>query len=349
MQEKMRQMIQDIPSLLSQYELGTFSNLSRAEGGFTNDNYIIETSKGKFFLKKYLRETNERISREHQLLAYLKDQKFPIPGLIKNNEDNALTEIDNKRFTFFDYIAGHTRVATNSVTDEELINIAKTLARYHYLAKNIPLDLEPIVPIWSRGALDHLYSDVIRHLSKKSFFDDFDREINSILTHKINELHLAPKIDTDELPSLLIHGDFHAANMLFNEKGEVSAVVDWELAKHQPRIWEVICAMVFACKTDWTWNFHTPLNFERAEVFLSIYHDINPLTQKELEIVPDMLRLASADLTWPLKEHYLHKNFSSDRFLPKSAENWFFWDNENISQFKISILTKLSSLQKPLL
>lgn len=348
MHEKIRQMIKNIAPLLAQYDLGDFSNLAWADGGFTNENYIIETSKGKFFLKKYLRHSEEKISREHKLLEYLKENDFPVPELIKNNNNNALTSLQGGLYTFYNFISGHTRVQTNTTTSEETKNIAKILARYHHLAKNIPLDLEPLTPIVNRGSLLELYGKVLDILKDKQNTDEFDKEIKSIIHHKITELNSLPQINTSELPSLFVHGDFHAANMKFNEGGGVRAVFDWELAKYQPRVWEVLCAMVFCSKINWTWNFHTPLNFEKAKLFLENYHNLNPLTEKELEVIPNLLKLASADLSWPLNEHYIHKNFASDRFLPKHAEHWFFWDDERISNLKF-ILSRLPELQRQML
>jgi len=324
----------NISPLLSHYELGEFVDLAWAEGGYTNENYIIKTSNGKFFLKKYLRVSDERVNREHRLLDYLKNQRFPVPRVIKNTAGLTLTEMDGNFYTFFEFIGGHTRVQTNSVTEEELRNIAKTLADYHFLAKNMPLSLEPIIPIFNKNSLNILYNEVVTILRNRRELDEFDQEINKILAQKIKELNGLEDMDEASLPSLLTHGDFHAANFKFNENGEITAVFDWELSKHQPRIWEVLLAMMFCTKLEWTWNFHTPIDFEKAKLFLQTYNASNPFSKTEIEAIPYLMKVASADLTWPLKEHYIHNNFGSDRFLPKKTEHWFFWNNENIKKLQ---------------
>jgi Ser/Thr protein kinase RdoA (MazF antagonist) len=324
----------NIAPLLSHYDLGDFLNLSWADGGFTNENYFVETSAGKFFLKKYLRAGGERVNREHRLLEYLRNQHFPVPRLIKNTAGQTLTEMDDGFYAFFEFIPGHTRVATNSVTLTELQNTAKTLANYHYLAKNMPLQLEPLVPIFNKNSLNILYNEVVTILRNRKELDAFDSEINKVLAHKIKELNDLEEMDEAALPSLFTHGDFHAANLKFNEAGEILAVFDWELAKHQPRIWEVLLAMMFCAKTEWTWNFHTPVNFDRAKLFLENYNRVNPFSKTEIDAIPYLLKVASADLTWPLKEHYILNNLGSDRFLPRETGHWFFWNDENIKKLQ---------------
>lgn len=341
-------MKENISGLLSRYDLGNFVNLYWAEGGFTNENYIVETSTDKFFLKKYLRTTEERINREHKLLEYLKKESFPVPKLIPNNNNRTLTEYNGDFYTFFEFIRGYTRVATNNVSEVEIKNIAKTLAHYHHLAKHIPMDIEPLIPIINRNYLEDLYHQINGILQNKKDLDDFDRKIAAVLDKKTEELKNAADINYRFLPSLFIHGDFHAANLKFHEDGEVAAVFDWELAKYQPRIWEVLCAMVFCTKKEWTWNFHTAIDFSRAKQFLLTYNQINPLTPEEVEAIPPILKSASADLTWPLREHYIHNNFISDRFLPINAENWFFWNDQNIEKLK-ALATEILSTQTKLL
>jgi len=333
-EEKILKMRSNIAPLLTHYELGDFSDLAWAEGGFTNENYTVETTGGKIFLKKYLRGSDERINREHRLLEYLKNQRFPVPRVIKNTAGQTLTEMDGGLYTFFEFVGGHTRVQTNAVTLPELQNIAKTLANYHYLAKNMPLELEPLVPIFNKNSLNILYNEVVMILRNRRELDAFDREINQIMAQKIRELNELKEADESRLPSLLCHGDFHAANFKFNDNGEILAVLDWELSKHQPRIWEVLLAMMFCTKLEWTWNFHTPVDFVKAKLFLETYNRINPFTKTEIDVIPYLMKAASADLTWPLKEHYIHNNLASDRFLPKKTEHWFFWNNQNITKLQ---------------
>jgi homoserine kinase type II len=344
-EEELQTVKADVAELLLNYDLGIFNNLARTEGGFTNENYIVNTTAGNFFLKKYLRVNDEKILREHRILEYLKQQSFCVPKLILNKNCQTLTEYKGEFYAFFELVAGSSVVATNQVSDRQMKNIAEILARYHHLAAYLPTADEPLSPIADKNYLEELYHQVANLLQNKKEPDDYDKMIDSVLDLKIKEFANAPKIDYDRLPSLLVHGDFHADNILFDQNGEIVAVVDWELVKHQPRIWEVLCAAFFCAKLDWTWNFHTPVDFHRAQNFLAAYHAINPFTTEEIAQLPAILKSASADLSWPLKVHYMHKNFAADRFLPKKTENWFFWNDKNIARLT-EIFQEISSGQK---
>lgn len=54
-----------------------------------------------------------------------------------------------------------------------------------------------------------------------------------------------PHSDFDGITRQTVHGDYHNRNVMFDDAGQVQAVVDWELAHRLPPVFELLRAITF--------------------------------------------------------------------------------------------------------
>jgi Ser/Thr protein kinase RdoA (MazF antagonist) len=122
--------------VLSRYPLGKLRAAQRPEHGFVNDNWIVDTTLGRFFLKHRHPTLSEPtfVHAQHALTIWLRSGGFPAPELMHTLDGKTLCILDGECYEIQEYIAGtpydHDRVA-------HLEEAARTLARYHNVVTSL--------------------------------------------------------------------------------------------------------------------------------------------------------------------------------------------------------------------
>jgi Ser/Thr protein kinase RdoA (MazF antagonist) len=96
-----------------------------------------------------------------------------------------------------------------------------------------------------------------------------------------------------QLPNLVIHGDYHGDNLVFQEDHLVG-VVDYDLAHWSPRAMEVAEAIIAFCTDPGLGLKHIvypgALDLDVANRFMTAYLQQVPLAEVEIRALPDMIR-----------------------------------------------------------
>jgi Ser/Thr protein kinase RdoA (MazF antagonist) len=96
-----------------------------------------------------------------------------------------------------------------------------------------------------------------------------------------------------ELPRLVIHGDYHGANLVF-QGDHLVGVVDYDLAHWSARAMEVAEAIIAFCTEPGLGLKHIvypgALDLDVASRFMTAYLHQVPLTEMEIRALPDMIR-----------------------------------------------------------
>ena len=82
---------QDFIYLLSQYDLGTYSQAYPISEGTVQTNYLLSTTHGKFVFKYYDQRPIESVLFESDLLVFLHQNKYPIPELFQNKNNETVS------------------------------------------------------------------------------------------------------------------------------------------------------------------------------------------------------------------------------------------------------------------
>lgn len=132
-----------------------------------------------------------------------------------------------------------------------------------------------------------------------------------------------------QLPHQLVHGDINASNILVNEDGIVSAVLDFEFVTNDLRVMELaVCLSDFIQPSE-----EETITWAKINVFLSGYGQSLKLTEAEIEAVPVLIQLRSLDVFIHFLGRYLDQVSSIDivkEYIQKSGIrcNWIM-DNKN--------------------
>jgi len=231
----------NVADIAGRYALGELRAAWRPVQGFVNDNWVLETERGRFFLKHRHPSVSrpDRIRCEHALMDWLVQHDFPAPALVRTPADETLLVMDNGCFEVQRYIEGRSFQHDRT---EHLLAAARTLGLYHARVEDFGPDAFCRI-----GALYHP-----DHIQRKldGLHEAWQLEHVGEQTAAITELETLTDVLATRfakhtaLPSLVIHGDYYAGNLLFD--GDlVVGVVDYDKASWQPRIAEVAEALIY--------------------------------------------------------------------------------------------------------
>jgi homoserine kinase type II len=232
---------QELAQVSARYNLGELRAAHRVERGFVNENWGVETTQGRYFLKRRhpdLRQP-EVIRAQHALMARLRRAGFPAPAVVPTVSGETFLVLDGECYEVHGYIEGqpydHDRPA-------HLEAAAVTLGRYH-------IHVRGFAPRAMRAQGD-LYSPTILRTNLTHLIEAWELERDPALAQVVRQLedHAADLADGfthhGALPRLVIHGDYYAGNLLC-EGDRIVGVVDYDKARWQPRVVELAEALIY--------------------------------------------------------------------------------------------------------
>jgi Ser/Thr protein kinase RdoA (MazF antagonist) len=280
----------ELARVLARYNLGELKAARRVERGFVNENWIVETARGRYFLKRrapHLRQPDV-IGAQHALIARLRQSGFPAPAVLRNGSGETLTVLGGEFYEIHGYIEGqpydHGRTA-------HLEEAAVTLGRYHVHAQGFADR--------AMRARGKLYSPTILRTNLTDLAEAWrlDRDPESVQVVRRLEAHAdelaAGFAQHGALPHLVIHGDYYAGNLLFDDD-RIVGVVDYDKARWQPRVVELAEVLIYFASPRPGHLKHLvypgTLQWEPFTRFLHYYARVVALEEREARALPDFIR-----------------------------------------------------------
>jgi homoserine kinase type II len=279
----------DIEQVLALYDLGTLYSISQACRGYVNETAFIQTIHGRFVLRRNHRRLSEdRHRARHALIGHLERKGFPAPAIIADRNDETLVNIDNRFYEVMvcvngsDYDPKHPR---------QLESIGLTLAKYHKAMQSFP----------SFGwEAQHRYNpqDVLA-LTERLLERDMMGELTELAWYDARAVQLRntlPAAAYEKLPHIVIHGDIHRDNFIF-QNDHVAALLDYDQAAWDARIVDLADALVAFASTKenspqfWGGVFQGPLDERLAGQLIEAYGQVLPLTPAEITALPTVIEL----------------------------------------------------------
>lgn len=321
--------------LLKFYDLGRLIYIEKNHRGYWNETYKIETIKdnkrGHYILRYYRKGTHEeRIKFEYALMHELTKQGFDIsPHVVPTKNHAAYAKVTEKTenltedryITICSCLPGEDKYSwVNPLcTDTELRDAAKVLAFYH-----------TAICEWSGidGWINQRYIDKIylmpgqwRYFAKnagKSSFDQYVFDQFEYLYRMLGKIQFKNRYN--EMPHLVIHGDYHPGNIKFQD-GKVSGIFDFDWSNVDLRCFDVAIALLYFCSV-WNGIDAEKLLLDRIESFLGAYQKaaekmsgIGPLNMMELEHLPEMIHLGNVYvIDWILERFYTTNGLDPDEY-----------------------------------
>jgi homoserine kinase type II len=236
-----------IRRVLGHYDLGELQGTRRVERGFVNETWIVSTTRGCYFLRRRhptLRNQNI-ICAQHALIEYFRQAGFPAPEILPAASGKTLLVIADECYEIESCIEG---VPYDHANPAHFQEAALTLGLYHK-------QVESFAPRALRG-LGDLYSPALLGANLTDLVEGWELSQDAELAHVVQRLEdhtadLASRFaNHGALPHLVIHGDYYAGNLLFENApsatgARIVGVVDYDKARYQPRVVEVAEALIY--------------------------------------------------------------------------------------------------------
>ncbi len=279
-----------IERVLAHYDLGDLQQVTPAAEGNVNETAFIQTSYGRFVVRRNCQHLNERAHQQrHALIAHLYEHNFPVPGLIPTCAGETLLHLDNQRYEVQLFIEGKD---FNAEQPQQLTSVGATLAHYHNLVQGFAAPPRDTTPRYN----PHGILSMTERLMECDVMGDLWPSL-AWYDARASQLRTALRQDVyGYLPHCLIHGDMHSGNLRF-QGNEVAALLDYDQVTWDARIVDLADALVsFATDAGYAdqmmWGvFRGPLDEQRANRLIAAYVAVSPLSAQEIATLPKLIEL----------------------------------------------------------
>lgn len=307
----------ELAMVLSHYDIGTISRVKPLIAGNVHaPKLVISSEKGIYLLKRrhHGKDDPTRVSFAHSIQQLLSKRGFPLALLVASREGKTMLHIDKHIYELFDFVSG----SRYDGAAEPTTDAGRQLACFHAAVKDV---IPPWLPTHS---IFHNSPNVRRHITAIRTGKHFEKntrfaaliaslaEIYELAGHSVN------KSGFNLWRKQMTHGDWHPGNMLF-AKGKVVAVLDFDSMKSAPVITDIANGILhFSIVAGRPNPAHWPEYLDQAKLvqFLNGYRQEQPITEKHLETIPDlMIESLIAEAVIPIAVTGKFANLSGHDFL----------------------------------
>lgn len=278
--------------VLSHYELGVIKGIAPiGRGASGTPKLLIHSTAGRFMLKRrgFSHGDENTVKFGHRLQHALIASHFPLPSLIGSKDDGkSMVRVRGRSYELFRYIEAERYRATQEQTRQA----GYTLGLFHSIAKSV----DPIgVP---HANTYHNNPQVAERLLLIADRVPALAPVSRTLAEQYE--HAAATVEATGLPSWpahVIHGDWHAGNLLFDGENLIG-VVDYDTARSGQRALDIgAAALQFSIisnapsPTDWA----AEIDEARFRAFIGGYESLESerpgaiISKAELEILPSLM------------------------------------------------------------
>jgi homoserine kinase type II len=302
------------------------------QSGANNTTRFVSVGDDQYVLRIYETHQDEvKVEYEHGILVALAELPltFSIPLPVRSREGRTIVRTrDGKLAGLFRYLDG-----ANPTLDEppEIHSFGRSVGQLSASLAQVQINQRPAYRPYYEIENTHPRCSLQDVLNFCQFPPREFSEQTADLLVIFNQLtsFLEQVASLRQLPHQLVHGDLNASNVLVNEEGIVSAVLDFEFVTKDLRVMEMaVCLSDFIQPSE-----EAALIWAKIDAFLSGYGQTIKLSEAEIEAIPVLIQLRSVDVFIHFLGRYLDQVSTIDivqKYIEKSAErcNWIT-DNKN--------------------
>jgi homoserine kinase type II len=268
---------EELSQHLKNYEVEELVEFIEIIDGIDNSNFIVKTTKNTFIFTIFESRIDKNSLpyfinfKEH--LA-LKNISCPVPIKAKNSQ--TILDFHDKKTTLVSFLKGSTLKPQNdgyyyNITSNHCFQVGSILAKMHLASKDFNLSRQNDLGVKD---FENLFNKFIHLL------DDYDPILNKLITSTLKSLNASWKSD---LEASSCHLDLFPDNVFFDEKNQISGVIDFYFSANDLLIYD------FAIVVN-AWCFDkTNFNFDKFESLLNSYQKTRPFSSKELNFLETAL------------------------------------------------------------
>jgi homoserine kinase type II len=278
----------DCVKIADDFGLGDLTSHTGIRNGSVNTHYLLETRRGRFFVKIDEVKSEVEVKQELELLLYLKRQGFPCLQPIKSKKGKYYHDHHGKHLTVSRYLDG-VELPVDKLTPSHLELLGHTLANLHLIGRGFKKGIDNR---FGFSRITTIYREVRKQLPTHL------KHIVRVLDDEV--VYLENYLDNN-LPKGIIHGDLFPDNVKF-KGSRLVGVMDFEAACRGKLIFDLATAVNALCYMDERYRI------DRFESFISGYEALRPLSLPEWDSFPNELRFSALRFTITrIKDFYLRK------------------------------------------
>ncbi|MBM3554803.1 MAG: homoserine kinase [Alphaproteobacteria bacterium] len=275
-----------LSAFVGEYAVGKLTACKGIAEGVENTNYLIGTSKGRYFLTLY----EKRVAPEDLpfflgLMEHLARRGIACPTPIHGRDGRALRELAGRPAAMVTFIDG---LSVMRPTQRHCAHLGEALAALHLAGRDFSIQRKNALGLegWRRleKACRRKADTVERGLA-----DEIRRELDDLARHW-----------PDDLPAGVIHADLFPDNVLFLGD-KVSGLIDFYFACN-----DLIAYDVAICLNAWCFEPDGSLNTTKARAYLAGYLKKRKMGPDERAALPILARGAALRFLMTRLYDWLH-------------------------------------------
>ncbi|MEV8070855.1 phosphotransferase [Streptomyces sp. NPDC085995] len=314
--------------LIGAFGLGEVRERRYLADGLMNANWRLDTSAGRFALKRVTDVPLDRLRRNLGVLAALADDGVPVSSPVSTASGSLVARADGGAWCLFPWVSG-THVRGVDLPTAEVRCLGAHLGRLHVsLDRACGRGLLPGVPkritadVTSPERAVEKAARLSAAVRAEGAGSDFDEEAAAALDRRralvLDYADRRPRSATPDGDHGWTHGDVQYRNLLW-EGGELAAILDWDRIAVRPYAEEVVrTAQV-------QFGVGGVFDLARVSAFVEGYRSVVPLEPSAL--VDGARRLWWKRMTdfWQLEFHYDRGDFSFDDLFTADEALLHWW------------------------
>jgi len=295
-----------INQTLESYNLGKLLNYKLLTNGFSNENYRIETEKGRFLYRICKQQSVDELLDELRFLQILKKEGFPAAYPIQKTDATYIYRQNKYPVILYDFIEGK----IPEIKPETIKEVAKANAKLNLLELSEPFAQKNLINMKAAIKLidqfpkaKHQYPDI---------FNDFTQAIECLRDRIPNNL-----------PKGIVHADIFPDNTIF-KGNKLMAIIDFENFCIDDLLFDVAMSINGFCFID------NQLDSSLMNTFLDAYQSVRPLTKAEKTHLPNYILWAAVGMaSWHLQHDIL--NVKNDKQTARVRELLDRYNNTSLN------------------
>ncbi len=333
--------------LLRRFGLGPAMQLDLAPGGLLNQNLFAVTARGAYFLKGYRYTDPAPIDREHRLIAHARRLDVPALAPLATPDGKTFLHVGGRFWAVFPRVSDG-QPGPDTMTPPRAQALGRMLGRIHRALASVPraeVERFPRKGTWDTAAAAREMAEYEAMIARRPVQDPFDQ--HTLASFGYRRTLMAGGVPAPgafaALPAQVLHGDYHDRNVFFGADGDVSAVIDWELAAVGPRAWEIVRALDTALPLA----DDVETGGARLRAFVHGYASAAVLTAEECTAMPDLYWAARVHSLWVYEEHYRKGSARTDRLAMEDHQrlHWLATHRERLGELLVAALAGAPGLR----
>ncbi len=259
----------ELVEFLGQYDAGELVSYEGISAGIENTNYFVTTSKSEFVLTIFEQLEWEELPYFLEIMAFLAEHEVPSAHPIADRRGDYLRRVKGKPAALVQRLRG---CGIDHPDEAHCAEIGAALGRMHAMAHNFDgFRKNPRGIAWCRESVGRLSEKLSQE--EQQFLEE--------------ELRFQSGSRREELPQGVIHADLFRDNALFVDT-HLSGVIDFYYACNDALLYDIAVTI-----NDWCTEANGAIDPQRYQTLLDHYQQQRPVTDREREAWPAMLRAAA--------------------------------------------------------